>query len=305
MLDKFGLDFSRMVASGSGASVISGIIGGGAGLLGRYRTEVMTGIGGGIASSVGAGGSSGNAYIGGIDGTQVRNADGTFSNRYSISPGTISKNSTLLGIDAQKKDGVLRVLAEPNIMAISGQTASFLSGGKIFIPVAQSRDGVAGSTITLEEKEFGVGLKFTPTVLDGNRINLKLVSEASELQQAGSPFTSFNGVTAVLPSMATRRVDTTVQLNDGQSFVVAGLIKNNMNTALDKFPGLGEVPVMGALFRSTEFQTDQTELMFVVTPRLVKPLTEAVVLPTDNHVVPSRADVLFMGKGEGRAPAKP
>jgi pilus assembly protein CpaC len=99
--------------------------------------------------------------------------------------------------------------------------------------------------------------------------------------------------------MATRRVDTTVQLQDGQSFVVAGLIKNNMNTSLDKFPGLGEVPVMGALFRSTEFQTDQTELMFVVTPHLVKPLTTPVALPTDNHVVPSRADVIFMGKGEG------
>jgi pilus assembly protein CpaC len=303
LLDRFGLDFTRMVTSNGSASVISGIVGGAAGLLGRYRPEVLTGIGGGIGSSVTSGNATANPYIGGIDQTVVQNPDGTIGRRWQIAPGTISKSASILGVDAQKKDGIVRVLAEPNIMAISGQTASFLSGGKIFIPVAQSRSGTAGTTITLEEKEFGVGLKFTPTVLDGSRINLKLVSEASELQQAGSPFASLNGTVAILPSMSTRRVDTTVQLQDGQSFVVAGLIKNNMNEALDKFPGLGEVPVMGALFRSTEFQTDQTELMFVVTPRLVKPLAEAVVLPTDNHVVPSRADVIFMGSGEGRAPA--
>jgi pilus assembly protein CpaC len=169
--------------------------------------------------------------------------------------------------------------------------------------VAQARDGVGGSTVTLEEKEFGVGLKFTPTVLDGSRINLKLVSEVSELSQTGTPFFTVGSATAILPSMSTRRVDTTVQLMDGQTFVVAGLIKNNLTQALDKFPGLGEVPVMGALFRSSEFQTDQTELMFLVTPRLVKPLAGPVTLPTDNHVVPNRADVLLRGSGEGSAPA--
>jgi pilus assembly protein CpaC len=205
-------------------------------------------------------------------------------------------------IDAEKNDGLVRILAEPNIMAISGQSASFLSGGKIFIPVAQANNNATGgTTITLEEKEFGVGLKFTPTVLDG-RINLKVVSEVSELSQTGSPFSTIGGFTAILPSMSTRRVDTTVQLSDGQSFVVAGLIKNNVTEALNRVPGLGEVPVMGALFRSTEFQTDQTELMFVVTPRLVKPLTTAATLPTDNHVVPTRADVQLMGRAEGATP---
>ena len=208
-------------------------------------------------------------------------------------------------IDAEKNDGLVRVLAEPNIMAISGQSASFLSGGKIFIPVAQDPgNGTGVARITLEEKEFGVGLKFTPTVLDG-RVNLKVVSEVSELSQTGSPFTTIGGMTAIIPSMSTRRVDTTVQLGDGQSFVVAGLIKNNVTEALNRIPGLGEVPVMGALFRSTEFQTDQTELMFVVTPRLVKPLLTAATLPTDNHVVPSRADVYLMGSGEGATPLRP
>jgi pilus assembly protein CpaC len=209
-----------------------------------------------------------------------------------------------LTIDAEKDDGLVRILAEPNILAISGQSASFLSGGKIFIPVAQNNSGTTGTTITLEEKEFGVGLKFTPTVLDG-RVNLKVISEVSELSQTGSPFSTVNGVTAIVPSMATRRIDTTVQLGDGQSFVVAGLIKHNVTEALKRIPGLGEVPVMGALFRSTEFQTDQTELMFVVTPRLVKPLNAAANLPTDNHIVPSRADVMLMGRGEGTAPAAP
>jgi pilus assembly protein CpaC len=206
----------------------------------------------------------------------------------------------VVNIDGERNDGLVRVLAEPNIMAISGQSASFLAGGKIFIPVSQANNGAtAGTTITLEEKEFGVGLKFTPTVLNG-RVNLKVLSEVSELSQTGSPFSTINGVTAILPSMTTRRVDTTVQLGDGQSFVVAGLIKNNVTEALKKFPGLGEVPVMGALFRSSEFQTDQTELMFVVTPRLVKPLTTAVTLPTDNHIVPDRSDVMLMGRSEGR-----
>jgi pilus assembly protein CpaC len=208
-----------------------------------------------------------------------------------------------LTLDAEKRDGLVRVLAEPNILAISGQSASFLSGGKIFIPVSQDSGSLGIPRITLEEKEFGVGLKFTPTVLDGGRVNLKLVSEVSELTQAGSPFTTLGGVTAILPSMSVRRVDTTVQLGDGQSFVVAGLIRNNVTEALKKFPGLGDVPVMGALFRSTEFQTDQTELMFVVTPRLVKPLTTAATLPTDNHIVPGRNEILIMGTGEGAAPA--
>jgi pilus assembly protein CpaC len=310
LLDKFGLDFSRLVTSADGltSSIISGIVGGGAGLLGRFRNDYpANAIGGGATSSITSGSSTSSATLGSTDTTQIKNPDGSFSNKIALTPGTISRSSSLLGIDAQKKDGVLRVLAEPNIMAISGQAASFLSGGKIFIPVAQNRDALGGATITLEEKEFGVGLKFTPTVLDGTRINLKLVSEVSELQQAGTPFLTVGGATAILPSMATRRVDTTVQLADGQSFVVAGLIRNNMDEALTKFPGLGEVPVMGALFRSTEFQTNQTELMFVVTPRLVKPLTSPVVLPTDNHVVPTRADVLLMGRGEGKdaAPAAP
>ncbi|PLC07217.1 type II and III secretion system protein [Variovorax sp. RO1] len=206
-------------------------------------------------------------------------------------------------IDGQKDDGLVRILAEPNIMAISGQQASFLSGGKIFIPVAQNGGGTTGSTITLEEKEFGIGVKFMPTVLNGDRINLKMVSEVSDLSQTGSPFTTVGGVTSVVPSLTVRRADTTVQLNDGQSFVIAGLIKSNATEAIKRYPGLGEVPVMGALFRSTEFQNEQTELMFVITPRLVRPLAESPRVPTDNHVLPSRAEIYLNGALESSTPA--
>ncbi|WP_367379782.1 type II and III secretion system protein family protein [Collimonas arenae] len=209
---------------------------------------------------------------------------------------------TAVNLDGQKNDGLVRVLAEPNIMAISGQQASFLSGGKIFIPVSQTNN-VGIPTITLEEKEFGIGVKFMPTVLDGTRINLKMVSEVSDLSQVGSPFTTVGGVTAVLPSLTVRRADTTVQLNDGQSFAIAGLIKNNVTESIKRYPGLGEVPVLGALFRSSEFQTDQTELLFVITPHLVKPLAEVPVLPTDNHVSPGRVGVYINGNLEGSGPA--
>ncbi len=227
---------------------------------------------------------------------------GLLSNLFSSSAGLLSvlkgTSGSGLNVDAQKNDGLVKILAEPHIVAISGQEASFLAGGKIFIPVARTTN--AGiTTITLEEKEFGVGLKFTPTVLEGGRIHLKVSPEVSELSQTGNPFTTIGGVTAVLPSFTTRRVQTSVQMMDGQSFAIAGLIKNNVKQAVEKVPGLGEVPVVGALFRSNEFQADRTELMFVITPRLVKPLDPNYVLPTDSYTPPSRSQLYFGDKLEG------
>ena len=205
---------------------------------------------------------------------------------------------TALSIDANKKDGLVKILAEPNIVAISGQEASFLAGGKIFIPVGRTND-TGGTTITLEEKEYGVGVKFTPTVLEGGRIHLKVAPEVSELNQSGSAFSTVNGQTSVLPSFTTRRAQTSVQLMDGQSLAIAGLIKNNVTQAMDKLPGLGEVPVLGALFRSSEFQGDRSELMFVITPRLIKPLDPNYSLPTDSYTPPSRSEFYFGNKLEG------
>ncbi|MGH8808254.1 MAG: type II and III secretion system protein family protein [Noviherbaspirillum sp.] len=204
-------------------------------------------------------------------------------------------------LDAEKKDGLVKILAEPTVMAISGQEGSFLAGGKIFIPVEQDISG----RITLEEKEFGVGLKFTPTVLEGGRINLKVAPEVSELSREGVGITStgFAG-RAILPLITTRRAATTVQLFDGQSFAIGGLIKNNVTQNIKALPILGEIPVLGALFRSSDFQTDKTELVFVVTPRLVKALPPDYALPTDRYVEPSRSEFFLGGKMEGAAPPK-
>jgi len=210
-------------------------------------------------------------------------------------------NGNGFGLDAETKDSLVRVLAEPNVMAISGQEGSFLAGGKFYIPVAQDNNKV-----TLEEKEFGVGLRFTPTVLSGGRINLRVAPEVSELSREGIGL-SAAGLTggAILPVVTTRRASTTVQLYDGQSFAIGGLIKNNLVTNLKGLPVLGEVPVLGALFRSTDFQQERTELVFVITARLVKPLTETgYTLPTDRVDAPSRAALMLGGQLEGPPTAR-
>ena len=191
----------------------------------------------------------------------------------------------------------MKVLAEPNIMAISGQEASFLAGGKIYIPVSQDS---ATNKITLEEKEFGIAVKFTPTVLDGGRINLKVAPEVSELSREGVGI-SAAGVSgrSILPVITTRRASTTVQLYDGQSYAIGGLIKNNQVSNITGVPWLSEVPILGALFRSTDFQHDRTELLFVITAHLVKPLPADAVLPTAQLAPPSRTDLMLGGKMEG------
>lgn len=208
-------------------------------------------------------------------------------------------------IDAQKTDQLTKILAEPNLVTISGQEASFLAGGRVFIPVPQSNSN-GGTTITLQEEEFGVGLKFTPTVLANGRINLKVSPEVSELSPTGVAVSAAGtSSTAILPLINTRRAATTVQMNDGESFAIGGLIGNNITGALKAFPGLGEVPVIGALLRSTNFQQDRTELVFIITPHLVKPLANPnLPLPTDTFTQPNEADIYATGNMEGRG-AKP
>ncbi|MGK5063693.1 type II and III secretion system protein family protein [Janthinobacterium sp. LB3P112] len=203
-----------------------------------------------------------------------------------------------LTIEAQKQDGLVRILAEPTVMAISGQEGSFLAGGKIFIPVGQDNN-----KITLEEREYGVGLRFTPTVLSGGRINLKVAPEVSELSREGVGI-SAAGVSgrSILPVITTRRASTTVQLYDGQSYAIGGLIKNNQVSNITGVPWLSEVPILGALFRSTDFQHDRTELLFVITAHLVKPLPADAVLPTAQLAPPSRMDLMLGGKMESSVP---
>ena len=207
-------------------------------------------------------------------------------------------------IDAQKTDNLVKILAEPNLVTISGQEATFLAGGKIYIPVPQSGGGNTATAITLQEEEFGVGLKFTPTVLNGGRINLKVAPEVSELSPTGVTLSASNtsGV-SILPLITTRRASTTVQMHDGESFAIGGLISNNITGSLKAVPGLGEVPVLGALLRSTSFQQDRSELIFIITPHLVKPVADIaqLQLPTDSFSRANEADVYATGNMEGRA----
>jgi pilus assembly protein CpaC len=229
--------------------------------------------------------------------------------RYSILSQFLSGSNGLLGIrtpggdeirfDAERRDGLIKILAEPNIVAVSGHEASFLAGGKIFIPVARANAATGANTVTLEEKEFGIGLKFTPTVLDSGRIHLRVAPEVSELSQTGSPFVSVGGATSILPSFTMRRAQTSVQLSDGQSLAIAGLIRSNVNESIKRLPWLGDLPVIGALFRSAEFQADQSELMFVVTPRLVAAVSAPLSLPTDSFTPPNRIEFFGEGRLEG------
>ena len=210
------------------------------------------------------------------------------------------RGGTSLTLDGERDNSVVKVLAEPNIMAISGQEGAFLSGGKIFIPVPQSSTGGA-AVITLQEEDFGIGLRFLPTVLEGGLINLRVTPEVSEVSKEGTAITLNNVTNTVLPTITTNRAATTIQLHDGQTFAIGGLIKNNVSTSLKAFPGLGELPILGALFRSTNFQQDKTELLFVVTPHLVKPLPPDYALPTDSYVPPTRSELFLEGKLEGKS----
>ena len=241
----------------------------------------------------------GNATLAGATGSWVARLGANFLTG-SLLGGLVAtkSNGSSLALAAQNTRGLVRILAEPSVMAISGQEGSFLAGGKIFIPVAQDNNKV-----TLEEKEYGVGLRFTPTVLAGGRINLRVAPEVSELSREGIGIsaTGFTG-SAILPLITTRRAQTTVQLYDGQSYAIGGLIKNNQVTNIKALPLLGELPVLGALFRSSDFQQDLTELLFVVTVHLVQPLPPHYALPTDQLTAPGRAALFLGGRMEGPPP---
>lgn len=295
LLDQFGINFSRAYAANDGSMIrfLSGIFGGTTGEVGQIGGTGPNGVPFSSVSAV-VGGVLPSTLPGApVGGNVVRTPTG-YQTQFGTVPGRNVSNGTL---NMQKNDGLVKVLAEPTVMAISGQTGSFLAGGKIFIPVAQSNDN-GGRTVTLEEKEFGVSVRFTPTVLGNGLINLKVRPEVSELSQSGVTISGIGG-TAVLPAFTSRKAETTVQLMDGQSFAIGGLIKNNTTTNIKAFPFLGEVPVLGALFRSTEFQTDRAELVFVITPRLVKPLPPDYKLPTEGYVPPTRNDLILHGRTEG------
>ena len=191
-------------------------------------------------------------------------------------------------LDLGETEGLVTTLAQPNLTALSGETAEFLAGGEFPIPLSQGL-----GTTTIEYKNYGVGLAYTPTVLANGRISIRVRPEVSELSSQGA--VTLNGFQ--IPALTIRRAETTVELGSGESFMIAGLLSTNAQNTIDRTPGLGEIPVLGNLFRSTEFRRGETELVIVVTPYLVKPVNDRdIKLPTDGFGVPTAAEQFFLNR---------
>lgn len=206
---------------------------------------------------------------------------------------TISGIGKLFGLDIvssldlAETDGLVTTLAEPNLTALSGETASFLAGGEFPVPVSQSL-----GSISIEYKQYGVGLAFTPIVLADGRISMRVRPEVSELSSEGSiKLNNFD-----VPALTTRRAETTVELGSGQSFMIGGLLRSNTLNNVEKTPLLGDLPILGALFRSTSFRRQETELVIVVTPYLVRPISGRAPLPIDGYRAPSDATRIWEGQ---------
>lgn len=194
-------------------------------------------------------------------------------------------------VQALRENGLLRVLAEPNVVAINGQAASFLAGGEIPIPISTA------NTIDIKYKEFGVRLDFTPAVLSEDRIRLKVAPEVSEPDFTNS--VTFGGIS--VPGFSTRRVETTVELASGETIAIGGLLNERVRSVVRAVPGLGEIPVLGALFRSVEYQADETELVILVTPEMVDGVSgdQITSVPGANYVQPNDFELYLMGQDEG------
>ncbi|MEM1399340.1 MAG: type II and III secretion system protein family protein [Pseudomonadota bacterium] len=221
---------------------------------------------------------AGNFQLGLLTGNgvfpDIANTTALASNGYLGAFRTSDVNINVL-LDALETESLVNILAEPNLTALSGETASFLAGGEFPIPVAGDND-----SITVEFKEFGVSLDFTPTVLSPNRISMRVRPEVSQLSSANS--IELDGVSITIPSLITRRAETTVELGSGQTFAIAGMFQSTFDRADEKIPGLGDLPVIGRLFQSVEFQRDETELVILVTPYIVQPVSDrSLTLPTD------------------------
>jgi len=225
----------------------------------------------------------------------------------------LSSNITALGgwtaastlwsvfLDLLKQKNLGRLLAKPNLVTTSGQKASFLAGGEFPIPVPQS--GIGGAaTITIEYKKYGVQLDFTPVVLDDSKIAVKVHPIVSELDYTNAVTTN----NFVIPGLLSREMDTHVEVRDGQTFSIAGLLQDTSRNVINKFPVLGDIPVLGALFRSTNYQKNETELVALVTPHLVKPMAPGQArLPDDKYLEPDDIDVYLLGREQGRPKPAP
>ncbi|HTP75966.1 MAG TPA: type II and III secretion system protein family protein [Rhizomicrobium sp.] len=215
-----------------------------------------------------------------------------------------SPNNLQGTVKALERVGLVHILAEPNLTAVSGETAKFLAGGEFPVPVSRDRDG----NVTVEFKQFGVGLSFTPVVLSAGRISLQVSTEVSELTNTGAftvntqtttdssgNTTTVSGLT--IPALSVRRAQTTVEVPSGGSFAIAGLMQHTTKQDIDAFPGLKDMPILGALFRSRDYQNNETELVVIISAYLVSPTAEAnLAAPTDGYVTPSDESTILMGR---------
>jgi pilus assembly protein CpaC len=205
-----------------------------------------------------------------------------------------------MALNVAKNKGLAKILAEPTLTTLNGQEASFLAGGEFPIPVPQG-----DRQVTIEYKDFGVGLTFLPVVLGDGIINLKLGVNVSEISDSNnvliSPASTLS--TFIVPALTKRSAQVTVELKDGQTIGIAGLISENVRETVEKFPLLGDVPIIGSLFRSQKFIKGETELVIMVTPRLAKPIRPSEIrLPTDSFIEPSDMEFYVMGRIEGKRP---
>lgn len=207
---------------------------------------------------------------------------------------TLSFPNLGIRLSALEQQGLIRTLAQPNIIALSGETANFLAGGEFPVPTGVQLNG----QVAIEFKQFGVGLSFTPTLLEDGLINLLVAPEVSSLDPAAG--IDIGGLR--IPGLKVRRARTTLELRDGQTFALAGLIQNDFRDTINKVPLLGSIPIIGALFRSSSFERQETELVILVTPRIVRPVAAgtALQLPTDRVLEPSDADLFLLGRSERR-----
>ena len=209
--------------------------------------------------------------------------------------GRLASQAISATVDALAQEGLVTDLAEPDLVALNGQTASFLAGGEFPVPIAGSSSATNGvPTITVEFKSFGVSLAFTPTIIDAHHLNLRVRPEVSALTSVGAvsvPITSTQTIT--IPALTVRRAETSVELGSGESFALAGLLQHTSEQDISKIPLLGDIPILGALFRSNRFNRNETELVIIVTPYLVNPVGTRVAAPTDGLVLPSDPQQVF------------
>jgi pilus assembly protein CpaC len=274
---------------GGGNNNFEGVIGGGASL--TPGAPVTTNIGGVTTTVPGA-------PVFGLG--SIIDSFGILGRTFKIFGGRVDAT-----LDALERRGLITTLAEPTLVALSGETASFLAGGEFPVPVVQNSGGGAGNNngaFTVEWKPFGVSLAFTPTVLADGVINMLVAPEVSSIDPTASIVINNLRV----PGLQTRRAKTVVELRDGESFAIAGLLRRDFQDTVRQFPVLGSIPIIGTLFRSTGFQREETELVIIVTPRLVQPVrANAMKLPTDRVQPPNEADLFLLGRTDSAVSAVP